>query len=263
MTDRITRIRDNKVAACAAPLAVYMLLQALVPLFQIENAGLPWHVRAPEHWIYPLQTVVCLLLLGFFWRNYEFRPIRGSGIAVTLALAGILLWFLPSWLYGPLGVADWPQPAIGIPLVIADGTPVWSLLGLAERTEGFDPTIFEGHPFVTAFVVFFRFLRMVVVVALIEEIFWRGFLMRYLVDPDRPFTKTAFGTHSWKAYWVTTLLFVIVHMPEDWLGAFIYGSLAYWVAVRTKSLFACVLMHAVANLALGIYVMITREWGFW
>lgn len=263
MSDRLSRIRDNKVAAFAAPLAVFMLLTILVPVFQIENEGLPWYVRAPEQWVYPLQTIVCLLLLGFFWRNYEFRPIKGAGLAVVLALIGMVAWFTPSWLYEPLGVANWPELTFGIPMVVEEGTPVWNLIGLAERTEGFDPTIFAGRPLATALVIFFRFLRMVVVVAFIEEIFWRGLLMRYLVNPDRPFTKTRFGTHTWPAYWITTLMFMVIHFPEDWLGAFAYGSLTYWLAVRTKSLFACVLMHATANLFLGIYVMITKQWGFW
>jgi hypothetical protein len=37
----------------------------------------------------------------------------------------------------------------------------------------------------------------------------------------------------------------------------------YFVAVRTKSLAACVVMHAVANLLLGVYVVSTKQWGFW
>jgi hypothetical protein len=36
-----------------------------------------------------------------------------------------------------------------------------------------------------------------------------------------------------------------------------------FLCVRTKSLGACVWMHAVANLLLGFYVMKTRQWGFW
>ena len=36
-----------------------------------------------------------------------------------------------------------------------------------------------------------------------------------------------------------------------------------WVAIRTKSLFACVICHAVANLLLGIYVTLTQQWGYW
>lgn len=59
-----------------------------------------------------------------------------------------------------------------------------------------------------------------VVVALVEELFWRGYLMRLMVNPDHPW-KVPFGTHSWKAYWVTTLCFMAVHQPVDYCGAFV------------------------------------------
>ena len=54
-----------------------------------------------------------------------------------------------------------------------------------------------------------------------------------------------------------------MHQPGDYLGALIFGTLMYFLCVRTKSLAACVIMHAIANLILGIYVMKTRLWGFW
>ena len=53
------------------------------------------------------------------------------------------------------------------------------------------------------------------------------------------------------------------HAPVDWTGALGFGTLMYVLAVRSKSLGACVVMHAVANLLLGLYVMWTRQWGFW
>jgi CAAX prenyl protease-like protein len=108
-----------------------------------------------------------------------------------------------------------------------------------------------------------RFVRLVVVVPLVEEIFWRGFLMRWLIDPDRPFTATPFGTYAPRAVALTTAAFMLAHAPSDWFGALVFGLAMAWLAVRTKSLAACVAMHAVANLALGVYVMATRSWGFW
>jgi len=45
--------------------------------------------------------------------------------------------------------------------------------------------------------------------------------------------------------------------------AFIWASLIYWLAVRTRSLFACVMAHAVANAVLGSYVLQTGYYGFW
>ena len=56
---------------------------------------------------------------------------------------------------------------------------------------------------------------------------------------------------------------MFAHSPSDYLGALVYGTLTYTLAVLTKSLTACILMHAVANLVLGIYVMITGQIGYW
>jgi CAAX prenyl protease-like protein len=97
----------------------------------------------------------------------------------------------------------------------------------------------------------------------VEELFWRGFLMRFLVDQDRPLMKIPFGTHRWRVFWIVTVAVMLIHNTSDWPGAFVWGSLMYFLAVRTKSLGACIVMHAVGNLLLGLYVMKTGLWGFW
>jgi uncharacterized protein len=108
-----------------------------------------------------------------------------------------------------------------------------------------------------------RLLRMTLIVPLVEEIFWRGFLMRFVQAGERSFLRVPFGQHSWPAFAIVTVAFMLIHNTPDYLGALVFGSLMYWLAVKTKSLGACVLMHAVANLLLGIYVLRTGLWGFW
>jgi hypothetical protein len=104
---------------------------------------------------------------------------------------------------------------------------------------------------------------MVLIVPLVEELFWRGFLMRYVQAGSRPFTSVAFGTHSWVAFVVTTLGVMLIHHPSDYLAAFIWGALVYFVAVRTGSLAACIVMHGIGNLLLGLHVINTQMWGYW
>jgi hypothetical protein len=62
--------------------------------------------------------------------------------------------------------------------------------------EGFDPMIAQDSPLWFSVVVGMRFARMVLVVPLVEELFWRGFLMRFLLTEDGRFEKVAFGTHA-------------------------------------------------------------------
>ena len=102
-----------------------------------------------------------------------------------------------------------------------------------------------------------------IVVPLVEELFWRGFLMRFVIAEGRPFEKVPFGTHAWKAFWMTTAGVTLIHSTPDMLAAFVWGCLVYWLAVKSRSLGGCVLMHGAANVALGLYVLQTEQWGFW
>jgi CAAX prenyl protease-like protein len=127
--------------------------------------------------------------------------------------------------------------------------------------EGFDPAFFgaTGWPYYGNVVV--RFVRLVVVVPLLEEIFWRGFLLRYLINED--FTRVPFGTFSWLSFGVVTVGFCVEHSLPDYPAAILTGMLYNWVAYRTRRLSSCVLVHAITNLLLGIYVLRTGQWGFW
>jgi uncharacterized protein len=109
--------------------------------------------------------------------------------------------------------------------------------------------------------IVFRFLRLVLVVPLLEEIFWRGFLLRFLVNEN--FDDVPFGKFSWLSFTIVALAFGFSHPRADWPAAMLTGMLYNWVAYRTKSLSTCVLTHAVTNLLLGLWIMKTGQWGFW
>ena len=134
-------------------------------------------------------------------------------------------------------------------------------LNFAPRTVGFDPTLLENNSATYWSTILFRFLRLVVVVPLVEEVFWRGFLLRFVVDEH--FERVPFGKFNWLSFAVVTVAFTFSHSRPDWPAAFITGALYNVVAYRTQSLASCVLAHAVSNLLLGLWIMQTRQWGFW
>ena len=245
-----------KTLAHVLPLFVFLAVLLLLPLlegvgFYVDNEDLyPWYRHAPEQWLYPVQAIIGIVLLFVYRRHYDFGPVHGIGIglAVAAGLLGITLWLLPGLIFSIEGMEEgW-----------------WKILGFTSRSEGFDPSDAGGSDSAYYWLsVGMRFVRMVVVVAFVEEIFWRGFLMRYLLDKDGDYWEQPFGKFSWLSFLVVTLLFMFAHSPSDYLGALVYGSLAYALAVKTKSLAACILMHAVANLVLGIYVMVTGQLGYW
>lgn len=251
MFARLQILRESATAAHLLPLALFMAISALPAMLAVANPELPWYQQAPEHWIYPIQTLLIGAVLVFFRKHYTFRPWRGLWLAVLLAVVGIAVWIAPAWIYE----RSFTSP---------ESVPEWlTWLGVVERNEGFNPELLAAWPGWQFASVVMRFVRLVIIVPLVEELFWRGFLMRYVHAGDRSWQSVPFGVHSWRTFFVVTALVMVAHHPADYLAAFVWGTLVYFLAVRTRSLGACMIMHAVANLLLGFYVMQTRQWGFW
>lgn len=253
---------SRKTRAYAVPFIVFMaftaILQMIAPAWGWDHPSAPWWQRCPEHWIYPLQTISCLILL-ILWRrdiSWDWKW-KTTLMGIIFGVFGILFWLFP------VIIADRLRPSPDSFF----GSPSWPwfkyIFGIDYRTEGFNPSeaFAPGSPLWYASLIF-RFIRAVIVVSLVEELFWRGYLMRLIVNPDHPW-KVPFGTHSWKAYWITTLCFVIIHNPVDYAAAFIYGSLTYLLAVSSKNLTATIAMHATANLILGYAAMSWQKFGLW
>lgn len=105
-----------------------------------------------------------------------------------------------------------------------------------------------------------RIVRAVVLVPIIEELFWRGWLMRWLIQPR--FERVPLGTYAHAAFWTTAVLFASEHGPF-WDVGLVAGILYNWLLVRTKTLGDCILAHAVTNACLCGYVMATHHWEYW
>lgn len=208
-------------------LAAFTLpMGVFLALLLVTSAGIP------VYWTYPAQTVVCGALLIWLWREYEFGPPRTVWFALLIGAAVFALWIAPQ-----------------------------QFLGFEPRRVGFDPDVFAAQPALYWATVAFRFLRLVIVVPLVEEIFWRGFLLRYLINER--FTAVVVGTFSWLSFAVVTIVFGFSHSRPDWIAALICGALYNLVAYQTRSLASCVVAHATTNLLLGLWIMQTRQWGFW
>ncbi len=219
-------MKNRSILAYCGPFGLFLLFLGLVDL--CKGAG----ITHSQYWVYPLQTVGCAAALLWWRSHYRFDWFKGLGLALLAAAATFLVWIAPQ-----------------------------AFLGQAPRMEGFNPEFFApGTPLYWGTVAF-RFLRLVVVVPLVEEIFWRGFLLRYLIRED--FVNVPFGTFSWRSFGIVTVAFALEHSPADYPAALFTGALYNLLAVRTRSLGACVVAHAVTNLLLGGYVMATRQWGFW
>lgn len=224
--------KQSYVRAYFAPFGIFLAFLFLRDAVAKFGGGGHWGLASPQYWVFPVQTFVCGTLLWLWRRQYQFRPTSGVKTGAAVGLLAFGVWISPQFLFHA-----------------------------SPRLDGFDPEFFgnSGWPYWINLTL--RLTRMVVVVPLLEEIFWRGFLLRYLVRDD--FRTVPFGTFTWTSFIVTGAGFCLEHQAADWPAAAVTGVLYNLAAYRTRSLLACVVAHAVTNLALAIYLLQTRQWGFW
>jgi CAAX prenyl protease-like protein len=180
-------------------------------------------------WVYPAKIVAVAAALIYFRKQYdELRP-NVSLLAVLVGLVAIAVW-------------------IGI-------DPLYHHLGHAMP---FDPTTIGSVAQRSLFITF-RVVGAVIVVPVMEELFWRAFLIRWLVNED--FKSVPVGMFTWTSFGVTVALFGAEH--SEWLAGLICGALYNWLYYKRKDVFSCVVAHVVSNAALAAWVLARGDWRFW
>jgi CAAX prenyl protease-like protein len=214
------------IARCL-PFAIYLAFIAIAELaarLGMEPAAL--------RWLYPLKIAAVTAALAYFWRDYsELRDwkLKPSHAAAAIA-TGILVLVL--WLN--LGAN-------------------WMTIGSAA---GYDPTT-NGR--IDWLLVALRIGGAALVVPVMEELFWRAFVLRWLDNPA--FDKVEPGAVSIKAIAISSLLFGVEH--NLWFAGLVAG-LAYALLYRWhRTLASPILAHGVTNGLLGAYVVATGSWQYW
>ncbi|MBZ2206813.1 CAAX prenyl protease-related protein [Massilia sp. R798] len=183
-------------------------------------------------WVYAVKISAVMLMLFLFRRHYtELRHAKlGRGAAVAALITGVAVLVL------------WVS-------LNAD----WMLIG---SPDGFNPTT-DGR--VDWMMVAVRVFGAALVVPVMEELFWRSFLMRWIDDAD--FEKVEPAAVSLKAFVVTTLLFGFEH--NLWLAGIVAGVAFSALYIRHRTLWSPILAHALTNGLLGVWIVYTGNWTYW
>jgi exosortase E/protease (VPEID-CTERM system) len=179
-------------------------------------------------WLYPLKVIVTVVVL------WQFRAVYKS-----------LDW---SWSWGA---------AINGVLVFA----VWMALALIEDHEDSEiPLALQDYSRIGALAwVTFRIIGSVLTVPLVEELAFRGYLLRRFVTAD--FDEVAYERTPLWAVLISSLLFGLMH--GRWLAG-TFAGLAYAFAVRRRGkLCDAVVAHAVTNALIAGDVLLTDAWWLW
>lgn len=135
-----------------------------------------------------------------------------------------------------------------------------SLLPLGER-PGFDPwTSIASQDVWRSVFLGVRFLGLALIIPIIEEVFLRGFLIRFVESGD--WNRLRVDELGPKAYLAATAYGVVAH-PSEWLAALVWFSLISLLMWRTKRISSCIVAHAITNLLLGLYVVLWQDWQWW
>ena len=186
-------------------------------------------------WLYGLKLVVVGGMLLAWRREYgelawQNRPtLAEAAWAVVVGLVVFALWIRLD--------APWMQ--------------------IGEPTAGFVPVDSQGR--LELALIAMRLLGATLLVPVMEELFWRSFLMRWLQAPV--FEGVDPRQVGVKAVVLTTFGFMLAH--PLWLAAIIAGLAYALLYRRSGKLWTAVIAHAVTNGALGLWVVQTRQWQFW
>lgn len=226
---------------------------------------------AYEHYplIYTVKISATIAALVIFWPAYRSPALWGhqssptvhgseghdaegrnefhiTALAVLVGVVGAALWialcYVPlAKILTPLGIGDWfatdDRPAFN-PFEQLKSNPAWMYAFLA-----------------------IRFVGLVLVVAMMEELFLRGFIMRFVMHAN--WSQIPFGEVNAVAIAVGTIIPILSHPLNELLAVIVWFSLVTWLMVRTKNFWDCVAAHAITNLILGIYVVVRGEWWLW
>lgn len=209
------------------PFLAYVLF--IVAGDMLERMG---HAPASLLWLYPVKIAVVLLLLALFWRHYEElrHGALGRTVAVAAALAGgavLVLWISLDAPWMIVGAAGGYDPRVG-------GVIDWPL-------------------------VLVRIGGAALVVPVMEELFWRSFLMRWIESAE--FQAVDPSQLGMKSFAVTIFLFGFEH--NLWLAGMVAGAVYAWLYQRYRTLWAPIVAHAVTNGLLGAWVVATGNWSYW
>jgi hypothetical protein len=195
----------------------------------LERAGMP---RADLRWLYPVQVGAVALLLAVFWRQYHELRTPLPNAARLLVSVGVGILVLVLWIN-----LDAPWMTVG-------------------TSAGYDPRT-DGH--IDWVLVVIRVLGAALVVPVMEELFWRSFVLRWTESAD--FEALDPARAGLKGFLVSTVLFGFEH--SLWLAGIVAGAAYAFLYMRHRNLWSAVIAHAVTNGLLGAYVLATGSWTFW
>ena len=200
---------------------------------------------AAKWWLYPAKTLATGICLWWLWREFKALSWRWSWLGIVIGVVVVAQWIGMELFFKNY----WHYPAL--PMVGAETD--WNM------ADSFNPeTHFGGRTLKFWIWIAIRMVGAVIVVPIMEELFWRGFLLRFFESRFRYFERVALGEFGWLSCLAVAGMFALVH--PWYISAFVCALIYNWLMYKTRSLLACVVAHGLTNLLLWIYILRFDAW---
>jgi exosortase E/protease (VPEID-CTERM system) len=210
----------------------YSAAPYLVPFMAIMGAGiLSQAMTAHFEWPYALRLLAAAITLWIFRRRYGDIDWRFGWMGIGAGLLVFLLWVgLDRLVHGSASSGSMPSEldASSIEVRLA-----WLVTRIASA---------------------------VLAVPVAEELTFRGFILRRLMNAD--FETVSWHSWNWIALGGSSILFGILH-GGHWLAGIMAGAIFGGVMVRRGRLGDSIAAHAIANALLATYILNAGRWDLW
>jgi CAAX prenyl protease-like protein len=218
----LNKIRTSPILSRVIPFAAFAALTMLQGRFG----------DASQYWIYALKTVIgawLILLVRPYVKEMKWKL---SWEAIIAGVAVFVAWVGLDGLY-----------------------PMF-----AERSESFDPNRTYGTGSALALIyIGARILGSSLVVPVLEEVFYRSFLYRYLIQSQ--FLQIPLGRLDLKAFLIAGVIFGVGHY--EWLPGILCAFVYQGLVCRKDRLGDAITAHAITNFLLALWVVFRPAYYFW
>ena len=231
MNSLVAALRQSPVTARVAPFVVFIVI----------TFAQDWLGAGGRYWFYLAKNLVGAWMLWAVRPSIQEMQWKLSPLALCTGIGVFLLWVGLDPLLVKLGCPD------SYPKIKLSGA-AWN----PHETFGADSVL-------AWFFILVRIAGSSLVVPLLEEVFFRSFVYRYLTRAD--FLSVSLGTFVLRSFLLTSLLFGLEH--REWFAGILCGFAYQALVCRTRRLGDAITAHAITNFLLGCWVITRGAWQFW
>jgi len=208
-----------------------------------------------------LRTIPFAIFLGLTFCQGQFgEASRYWFYLAKIVMGAWMLWIVRPWIAEMRWAVSWEAIGVGVMVFV-----VW--IGLdpfypklpGAGTPWNPQSQFGKHSTLATLFIGVRLIGVTLVVPPLEEVFYRSFVYRWIVNPD--FQSVPLGRFAWIPFLVTSAVFGFEH--HEWLAGILCGFAYQGLVCWKKRLGDAMTAHALTNFLLGVYVIWKGAWNFW